>query len=204
MNSYVAVDLETTGFSSSTCDIIEIGAWKVKDGIAVAKFSTLVRPIVYIPRNVQEMTGITMDMVAECETIEPVLAEFFDWCEDLPFLGYNLPFDFNFLVAKGKPLGLDFTLKNLRTGIDVLELVKKVYNFESNKLVDVCKELNINIQGNGLDFHRAVYDAYMTKLIYEHIFVSHPNVSGVKLPKMLVHNDIQYGTVTNTDTLSFE
>lgn len=61
MQDFIAVDLETTGFSTDTCDIIEIGAWKVKDGVVVDKFNTLVRPILYIPRTVQNITGITME-----------------------------------------------------------------------------------------------------------------------------------------------
>ena len=50
MVSFVSVDLETTGFSPFSNEIIQIGAWKIKDGVVVDKFDTYVKPIQYIPR----------------------------------------------------------------------------------------------------------------------------------------------------------
>ena len=126
MKDYIVLDLETTGFSPETCEIIEIGAWKVKEGVVVDKFCTLVRPLTYIPRDVQSITGITNEMVATCDTMEVILPEFFDFCEDLPFLGHNLPFDYRFLEYRGKFIGVDFSLKGSRLGIDTLYLSKKL------------------------------------------------------------------------------
>ena len=63
LNNYIALDLETTGFSPKNSDIIEIGAWKIKDGVVKEQFCTYVRPYVYIPRNIQQLTGITMDIL---------------------------------------------------------------------------------------------------------------------------------------------
>ena len=202
MQDFIAVDLETTGFSTDTCDIIEIGAWKVKDGVVVDKFNTLVRPILYIPRTVQNITGITMEMVADCETIETVGLEFFDWCENYSFLGYNLPFDYKFLCAKGKPLGVDFTLKNTRQGIDVLHLIKKYCKGESNKLRDVAERFQIDLSSSD-QFHRASYDAYITKLVYDRLLFSYPKVFDITTPTILDTNNGQYGKVVNNDTLSF-
>lgn len=202
MLDFVSLDLETTGFSTDTCDIIEIGAWKIKDGVVVDKFNTLVRPILYIPRTVQNITGITMEMVENCETIDTIGVEFFDWCEDLPFLGYNLPFDYKFLCSKGKPLGVDFSLKGTRQGIDVLHLVKKYCSFSSNKLRNVATEMQISL-GESKDFHRAGYDSYVTKLVYDRLLFSYPKIFEVTNPKVLDLNDGQYGKVVNNDTLSF-
>lgn len=204
MVDYIALDLETTGFSPETCDIIEIGAWKIKDGVAVDKFCTLVRPIMYIPRNVQELTGITMEDVKDCETIEPVLLEFYDWCERLPFLGHNLKFDFNFLVTKGKPLGLDFTLDDSRCGIDTLNLCKHLLKLESNKLEDVARYFNISVGSSTKDrFHRAEFDAYMTKLIYDRFRLNFSGISEVTFAEALSFKNDKYGKATITDTLSF-
>lgn len=202
MQNFISLDLETTGFSTDTCDIIEIGAWKIKDGVVVDKFSELVRPILYIPRTVQSITGITMDMVADCETIDTIGLEFFDWCEDYPFLGYNLPFDYKFLCVKGKQLGVDFSLKHTRQGIDVLHLIKKYCSGDSNKLRDVANRFNIDLSNSG-QFHRANYDAYVTKLVYDRLLFSYPKVFEVTTPVILDTNNGQYGKVINNDTLSF-
>ena len=44
LKSYIAFDLETTGFSPERNQIIEIGAVKVIDGKITDKFSTFVNP----------------------------------------------------------------------------------------------------------------------------------------------------------------
>lgn len=204
MKDYISLDLETTGFSSETCEVIEIGAWKIKDGVVVDKFCTLVRPIMYIPRTVQELTGITNEMVADYDTIEPTLLEFFDFCEDLPFLGHNLPFDYRFLEYRGRFLGLDFTLKGQRQGIDTLVLSKKLLTSSSYKLNAIADLLEIRVESkDNLGYHRAGYDSYVTKLIYDRFLFAYPNMLDVTMPKIIDKKDNKYGKVENNDTLEF-
>lgn len=204
MQDYISVDLETTGFAPETCDIIEIGAWKVKDGVVVDKFNTLVRPVVYIPRTVQEMTGITMEDVADCQTIEPTLIEFSDWCEGYPFLGHNLPFDYKFLCYKGKFLGLDFSLGGTRQGIDTLALSRSYLNLKSNKLSDVAEYFGIKLADERGGYHRAAYDAYIAKLVYDRFLLGNPTILSITTPSSLSASDGKYGTPTSEDVLSFE
>lgn len=204
MKDYISLDLETTGFSPETCEVIEIGAWKIKDGVVVDKFCTLVRPIMYIPRTVQELTGITNEMVADYDTIEPTLLEFFDFCEDLPFLGHNLPFDYRFLEYRGRFLGLDFTLKGQRQGIDTLVLSKKLLTSSSYKLNAIADLLEIKVESkDNLGYHRAGYDSYVTKLIYDRFLFAYPNMLDVTMPKIIDKKDNKYGKVENNDTLEF-
>lgn len=206
MQDFISLDLETTGFSPETSDIIEIGAWKFKSGVVVDKFNTLVRPIVYIPRTVQEMTGITMEDVADCQTIEPTLLEFHDWCGDMPFLGHNLPFDYKFLCYKGKFIGLDFSLGGRRQGIDTLVLSRQYLNLPSNKLEAVAEHFGVAAPG-GRDtahFHRAEYDAYITKLVYDRFLYGFPNILSITTPSALSTDDGKYGKPVIEDTLSFE
>lgn len=204
MNTFISVDLETTGLSPEVSDIIEIGAWKVKDGVVVDKFVTLVRPVMYIPRTVQEMTGITMEDVADCQTIEPTLLEFHDWCGDMPFLGHNLPFDYRFLCHKGKFIGLDFSLGSTRCGIDTLTLSKSYLTLANNKLETVASHFNIQLQSDRGGYHRAGYDAYVTKLVYDRFVYGFPNIASISIPQQLDTNNGKYGKATNMDTLSFE
>lgn len=203
MLSYVSLDLETTGFSPYNNEIIQISAWKIKDGVVTDKFDTYVKPLQYIPREVQTITKITPDMVSSYPTIDEVLPEFFNFCEDLPFLGHNLHFDYNFLLVKGKSIGLDFSLNNMRTGIDTLKLAKKFFpNFPKHSLEYLVEKFKIPV--GSANFHNASYDAYMTKLVYDR-FALNPNTSiGSRLPQPLVINNTQYGKVENNGTLSFE
>ena len=205
MNSFVTLDLETTGFSAKTSEIIEIGAWKVENGVVTSKFCTLVKPLGYIPRDVQALTGITNEMVASELSIEEVLPNFFDFCGNLPFLGHNLQFDYSFLCEKGKQMGLDFTLGGMRCGIDTCKLsAKYLTNTASNKLKDVADYFSINVQADSMSFHRAGFDAYMTKLIYDRFKYLFPNIPNVTNPDFLDKKDSkEYGRVVNDDTLSF-
>lgn len=205
MLDFIAIDLETTGFSPLTSDILEIGAWKIKNGVVVDKFNSLVKPIGYISRNIQELTGITDSMVKDCEPLATVLVEFFDWCERLPFLGHNLKFDYDFLLYKGKFVGLDFSLNGSRCGIDTLKLCKSLLNLQSNKLEDVAKSLQVSLSTDNKEnrFHRASYDAYVTKLIYDRFLLSHSNISSVILPESLCTTDSNYGKAVIKDVLEF-
>lgn len=203
MDTYISLDLETTGYSPEMSDIIEIGAWKVEDGVVKDKFSTLVRPIVYIPRNIQELTGITNEAVKDCDTIVSVLLEFYEWCGDLPFLGHNIKFDYDFLCAKGKPMGLDFTSRGTRSGIDTLKLSRDLLKLKSNKLIDVVNYFNISVDMSNGAFHRASYDSYMTKLVYDRFKLLYGSVLSVNVPELLTENTTQYGKVVSNATLEF-
>ena len=204
MNSFVVIDLETTGFAAFKDEIIEIGAWKVKDGAVVDKFCTLVRPHIYVPVSIQNLTGITMDDLADCEPIESVLPEFHTWCEDLPFLGHSLQFDYGFLCAKGKPLGVDFTNNGRRTGIDTLSLSKKLLKLSNNKLCTVVDYFKIPISADKGGFHRGGYDAYMTKLVYDRFKYLYGNVLSVTTPELLDKTNKDYGEASIVDVLDFE
>ena len=59
INSYVCVDLETTGLNPKLDKIIEIGAVKVRDGKVVDTFSTYVNPGRKLEERIVELTGIT-------------------------------------------------------------------------------------------------------------------------------------------------
>lgn len=204
MNSFISLDLETTGFSPFNNEIIQIAGWKIIDSVVSDKFNTYVKPIQYIPREVQSITRITPEMVADYPSIDEILPEFFNFCGDLPFLGHNLQFDYNFLLVKGKEVGLDFSLNNLRTGIDTLKLSRKFFpNLPSHSLEYMIDKFNI--QAGDKRFHDAGYDSYMTKLLYDRFLYNPSTMVGSRLPELLCgKKDTQYGKVECNATLSFE
>lgn len=204
MTSYVVIDLETTGYSPYSNEIIQIGAWKIEDSVVKSKFDTYVKPIQYIPQVIQSLTKITPQMVADYPTIDEILPEFYTFVGDLPFLGHNLQFDYDFLLVKGKSLGLDFSLGNKRTGIDTLKLARKFYpNFEKHSLEYLVEKFKIST--GEVKFHNASYDAYMTKLVYDRFLYNSSTMIQSRLPELLVkEGNLKYGKVENNGTLSFE
>ena len=57
-NSYIAIDLETTGLNPKTERIIEIGAARVEDGTVVQTYSTFVNPERELDARIRELTGL--------------------------------------------------------------------------------------------------------------------------------------------------
>ena len=98
INSYVALDLETTGIGARHEKITEIGMVKVIDGETTDTYHTMVNPHREIPKRIVELTGITDDMVKGAPGIEEILDEVLDFTGDLPLLGHQIIFDYGFLV----------------------------------------------------------------------------------------------------------
>jgi len=63
LQDYTVIDLETTGVSVNSSEIIEVSAVKVRNGKVENTFSTLVKPERRIPHEVSEINGITNEMV---------------------------------------------------------------------------------------------------------------------------------------------
>lgn len=84
--SYVAVDLETTGFEVKTDKVLSIGAFRIKSGrISMGDmFNTLVNPERDIPPSTIKIHGIVPEMVKDAPTAEKAVDEF------LTFLGHDI------------------------------------------------------------------------------------------------------------------
>ena len=94
--SFCVVDLETTGATHEDT-ITEIGAVKVRGGEVLGEFGTLVNPLAHIPANIQVLTGITDQMVAEAPTLDQVLPGFLEFARGTVIVAHNARFDVGFL-----------------------------------------------------------------------------------------------------------
>lgn len=158
-DSYVVFDLETTGFSSNSDRIIEIGAVKVVDGKEVDTFSEFVNPKRPIPFEIENLTHINDDMVKDAKVIEEVLPEFLAFCEGSVLVAHNAEFDVGFVEANCKRMGIetDFSV------IDTVELAHILLpELGRFKLDTVAKHLKITLANH----HRAVDDAGATAKIF--------------------------------------
>lgn len=160
-DSFIVLDIETTGFSPEAHEITEIGALKVIRGEVVDHFSQLINPQVTIPANIVEITGITDDMVKNMPTIDQVMPDFIDFAEDLPIMGHNVSFDFGFLKTNAVRLGLRFE----KHALDTL-LMARIFrpDLESKSLTALCDLYGIDRN----HAHRAYDDAKATLMLYEY------------------------------------
>ena len=160
INSYVAVDLETTGLDPKTDKIIEIGAVKVKDGMVTAEFSTLVNPRRLLETRITELTGIKDEMLRDAPDIQAVMKNMVDFCQGLPVLGHHIMFDYSFLKKAAVNEGLSFE----KAGIDTLTLCRKFMPEEEKKnLAAACKYYGVEMK----EAHRALSDAYAAHELYQ-------------------------------------
>ena len=155
----VVFDLETTGLSAVNDQIIEIGAVKVEDGKITDRFSTFVNPEKPIPFEIEQLTGISDEMVLGAPGIEKVLPEFLDFCEGCVLIAHNASFDAGFVEENCRRLGIS-------TGFTVGDTVAMARillpNLGKFKLDNVAKALNIPLEHH----HRAVDDAACTAEIF--------------------------------------
>lgn len=106
--TFVVVDLETTGGSSATDSITEIGAVKVCGGEVLGEFQTLVNPGGPISPFVSVLTGITDTMVATAPRIGSVLPAFLEFARGAVLVAHNAPFDVGFLKAAAHAQGVEW------------------------------------------------------------------------------------------------
>jgi len=109
------VDLETTGGLAAQHRIIEVGIVLLDGGELVEEWSTLVNPGLRIPSSIAAFTGIDDAMVSEAPPFEDVAAEVRHRLEGRLFVAHNARFDYGFLRAEFRRLGLRFSAPVLCT-----------------------------------------------------------------------------------------
>lgn len=160
IKDYVAFDLETTGLSPETDQIIEIGALKVKDGKVIGRFMEFVKPEKTISPMITNITGITNEMVANARDTRKIITDFVNFCEDYVLVGHNIMFDYKFSKLYANKYGYSFDKK----GIDTLKIARKIHKeFESKSLGVLCEHYKIENKAA----HRAYHDALATAKLYQ-------------------------------------
>ncbi len=159
INSYVCIDLETTGLNPKTDKIIEIGAVKVIDGKVTDALSTYVNPGRKLEERIVELTGIVQHQVDEAPEIAQVMPHLIEFLEDLPLLGHRILFDYSFLKKAAVNQKLTFE----KQGIDTLRIARCFLpELEKRSLEFLCKHYGITHQA-----HRALADAEATSVLYQ-------------------------------------
>ena len=116
-NSYLALDLETTGLDPKRDKIIEIGACRVRDGEIEKELSLLIHPHQPLPERITALTGITDEMLSEAPDMESVIGQVMDFCGDLPILGHHVIFDYSFLKRAAVNAGFPFERTDSAAGL---------------------------------------------------------------------------------------
>jgi DNA polymerase-3 subunit alpha (Gram-positive type) len=162
-DTFVVIDIETTGLNAIDDEIIEIGAVKIREKKIIDFFHTFVAPVKNIPSKITELTGIKFDMVKNAPSINEVLPRLFEFCGDAALVAHNASFDIGFIQQKAKFLGYRFS----QPIIDTLALSRELLtDLKRYKLDVVAKHLDVNLKNH----HRAIDDAEATAKILIRLF----------------------------------
>lgn len=160
--SYVALDLETTGLRPKYDKILEIGAVKVEDGTVTATYETFIDHGIPIPPFITELTGITEELVRGAPGIRRAVEDFLAFAGDSVLLGHNILFDYSFMKRCVVNLGGTYE----RSGLDTLAIARVCLPQLPGKSLDkVAAYYRIRQEHH----HRALDDAMTAAKLYERL-----------------------------------
>lgn len=151
----VVADIETTGLSAESNELLEVGAIKLVNGKPIAEWSMLVRIERIVPSNITELTGITQaDVDREGQPLTNVMTNFLDFVSDKPVFFHNTPFDERFLRKAAERCFLSFENRLF----DTLILAQAAWpDLRSYRLATLADHIGVTAPN-----HRALPDAHTT------------------------------------------
>ncbi|MDA1349551.1 MAG: 3'-5' exonuclease, partial [Chloroflexi bacterium] len=153
--TWVALDLETTGLSNEDDEIIEVGAVRFRGEEVLDTFQSFVDPGKRLDPFVTRLTGITEDDLKGAPRFSSVATALASFVGRSPLVGHNIPFDIGFLERQG------FRVTNRRC--DTWDLAYVLLPDQSSYALDRLAEW----AGNGSHrHHRATEDALATKEVF--------------------------------------
>lgn len=166
--TFVIIDIETTGLMPGLDHIIEVGAIKYDKGVEIDRFSSLIKPPscdngVYIDDFITKLTGITNEMLDSAPSTGDVLSELSSFVEGSLLIGHNINFDINFLYDNFQ----EYLSKSFENDfVDTMRLSRMLHPEEPHhRLSDLCKKYKLDYSAA----HRSVEDCKLTFSCYEHL-----------------------------------
>jgi DNA polymerase-3 subunit alpha (Gram-positive type) len=167
IDSFVALDVETTGLNPAQDKIIEIGMVKVCDGIVTDQYKSFINPGIKLPLKITQLTGIHDGMLKGQPTIEELIEEIIEFIGDAPILGHNVLFDYSFI----KKAAVNHKMTFEKKGIDTLKIARRLLPETPHKNLDyLCACFHIDPGSS----HRAYDDAVSAMKLYLKLYEINP------------------------------
>ena len=162
-NRYVALDVETTGFSPKNGDrVIEIGAVAIENQSIIAKFSSLIDVDKMIPWRVQQVHGITNEMLEGEPKPDEVWSEFYKFIAGSILIAHNAAFDIGFIRHEFALLSMSLNNRFLCT----LKMSRKRYPHLPNHKLETVSLYLLGKSCRQMQMHRALDDAKLAAMIW--------------------------------------
>jgi CRISPR-associated protein Cas2 len=162
LETYIVMDLETTGLSAAEHETIEIGAILIKKKKIEARFHAFVKTKTMIPPHIKSLTGLSDEILdREGRELAEVLPEFLAFAGAFPVVSHNADFDYSFLRKACERLGLPLFSNRC---VDTLALSRRLVDDVANhKLETLVSYFGIKTEGK----HRSLQDCLSTMRLYE-------------------------------------
>jgi DNA polymerase-3 subunit epsilon len=152
------VDLETTGTRPANDRITEIAIVLVDGHQVSRRWSSLVNPNASIPPYIQNLTGITNEMVSTAPRFEELIDTIDELLNERHFVAHNARFDYGFLKNSYQRAGRDFSFSVLCT----VKLSRRLYPEHKRHNLDSLLQRHDLTCGSR---HRAMDDAMVLPAI---------------------------------------
>ena len=150
---FIAIDLEATGLIPKEESIIEVSAIKFKNGKEESTFTYLLAPDKLISPFIEDLTGISNEMVKGKPSFLDILDELIDFIGNMPIVGHNVQFDINFIKYHSNDR---YDLSETNLVCDTYLLSKLIlFSNEQHSLESISEFYNLSTEGS----HRALNDA---------------------------------------------
>lgn len=162
-DNLVYLDVETTGLSvDHGARICEIAMLKVANGVET-EYSTLVNPGYPILPKYSQIHGITNSMVKTAPRFEDIAKDIADFIDGNVLVCHNAPFDLGFISKQIMDSGV---VSPEMYYLDTLIISRQYFSFQSNKLGDIARTLDIEVE----QAHRAMSDVKTMQGISKYLF----------------------------------
>lgn len=158
----VVLDTETTGLSWDKGNrVVEIGCVELIERRPTGRtFQRYLNPECQFEPGAQEVTGLTLEFLADKPKFAEVVDEFLEFVDGAELVIHNAAFDIGFLDSELARLGSHFGRMRDRCEVqDSLELARQRFPGQRNSLDALCKRLGVDNSHRHL--HGALLDAQL-------------------------------------------
>lgn len=164
IETFVVLDIETTGLNPAKDRIVEVGAIAIKENSVNSEFNVYFLDAIPLPKSIKELTGLTDQKLLNSGIETRIgLQKLKDFCNNMPIVSHNSNFDYNFLRIACSKVGLDPMTNQM---IDTLQLARsRCKTSPGFSLGELAQYLGLANKPN----HSALQDCYATYDLYMYL-----------------------------------
>lgn len=175
-DTFICLDVEATGLSVETDEIVELAVVKFTFDDIIAEFESLVDPGIPIPQESIDVHHITNEMIKGKPRIEDILPEAFEMIGKHVVVGHNIGYDLAMLMQAAKKRGIPCPLET-ENSIDTLRLARLYAGSPTNSLEVLREHFNIPEEGA----HRAMNDVIVNIKVFKYLVMDFKKTKEVLL-----------------------